>query len=234
MKIFELREPKISKSEETVAKNYLRKGSMTYVADSEFGEDEEELINKLSKLGWQRLGHGNFSYVFSNPRKSYVLKLAMVSDPGYAEYVKLIKAHPNKYFPHLSDLKTLKSGGETFGMYLIEKLVEMEAPWGEIYSKILRTMIGGAGALTIQNISAPSNYTQANWQSILEKVLSNDEFVTAIKLVASWAKKSKFKIDMHAGNIMQRKDGTAVITDPYSFIESSEKQDYGGWDDDGW
>jgi hypothetical protein len=145
-----------------------------------------------------------------------VLKLTLISDPGYNQYVKSIRSHLNKYFPKISDLKTLTVAGEDFGIYLIEKLAKIREPLDEIYAEIFRSMMEvGTGAITIQNTPAPQEYSQRQWENILDKVLSNKELMTAMQLVVSWSKKSKFKIDMHRGNIMQRKDGTIVITDPY-------------------
>jgi hypothetical protein len=224
MNITELRQPKISKSVERSATDYFKKGNLDYVSDDheDFDEPEYELLRKLKKLGWNQFGNGAFSLVFSNPKKNYVLKLTLVSDPGYDAYVQLILSHPNKYFPHISDLKTIDVDGKKFGIYLIEKLTEMTNPWNDIYSLILRTMMGGdqrmKGILTLQNTPAPRSlqYTQAQWEQVLDKIAENDEFMTAIQLVSTWYNKRMLRIDMHQGNIMQRKDGTVVITDPYA------------------
>jgi len=236
MKIFEVttRQPKIGKGVQKATHDYLQNGELFDIGDVDFENGAgHELLRRLKKLGWTRLGNGYFSLVFSNPKKNYVLKVNLVNDPGYIEYVKLIKSHPNKYFPHISDMKILEVNGEEFGIYLIERLKEMDTPWNFIYSEILRGMMGvqagGAsvtkkGMLTLQNTPAPKKYNQDDWTEILDRIEENEEFVNAINLVVTWANKRLIGIDMHNGNIMQRSDGTAVITDPYAGLNSYEKE----------
>ena len=160
--------------------------------------------------------------VFENVKKPYVLKLTMAKDPAYMEYVRLINTHPNKYFPKISDMKILEVNGEKFGVYLIERLQTMKKPWNQIYAEILRRIMGvhdeEEGILTLRNTPAPHrlDVPQYQWEEILDQIDGNEELITAIKLVASWVNKRINRIDMHSGNIMQRSDGTVVITDPYA------------------
>ena len=222
MKIIEIREPRIGKAVTRATVDYLDKnqGELHSVDYENFIELEYDLFSKLEKLGWRSLGNGHFSMVFFNARKPYILKVNMVSDPGYTAFAKMAKQYPNKYFPKISDLKELKSNGREYGIYLIEKLVKMEIERANIYAEILRSVLKGEkGQLTLNNTDAHRlGYSQSQWEHIMEEIFGDPEFVSAINMIVAGVKSRRFQVDMHQNNIMQRADGTPVIIDPYATL----------------
>jgi hypothetical protein len=56
------------------------------------------VVEKLAALGWNSLGSGHYAKVFSNPTKSYVLKIFQ-QDYGYEKYLDIIRK--NKGNPHV-------------------------------------------------------------------------------------------------------------------------------------
>ena len=206
MRIFELyrSETEIQEPEEEIINNYFHYGK---------NEGLSALSVNLSKLGWTLMGSGYFSYVYEHPDKSYVMKITILPDPGYAEYVKLIKSHPNKYFPKISDMRVLKIHNSDYYVYLIEKLKTIPKYIRNTYSRAINQIISNPDR-SINNLFP---------EGVPEVITRNSDLVAALKLIRSYARHTGYSIDLHGENIMKREDGTLVITDPYSFYHDSKK-----------
>jgi len=216
MKIFELRtEDEIGEPEEEVTTSFFKsKDNDGYIQ----AVARTKMYDKLEDLGWEQIGTGHFSFVFANPKKNYVLKITDTPDPGYAEYVNLIKSHKNKYFPHISDMKILEVSGQKYGVYLIEKLGRLERsllPYADIIDKLVT-------GLSVDRVYKIYEDDPAK----VNEIVKNQELMKAIKLLRYWSKKKGFSIDIHDANVMQRTDGTIVVTDPYSFFRTSKVGKY--------
>ena len=168
----------------------------------------------LNGLGWTYLDQGAFSFVFMHPDKPYVLKLNYLEDPGFANYVKLIRANPNKYFPKISDAKTLTVVDENYEVYLIEKLYHFESETGKEYSRVIRSIV------THPHTSVNRLFPYGVPSFILE----NPELINALKLIRKFSRQIGYKMDLHFNNIMQRENGDIVISDPYAFRITSEDE----------
>ena len=113
MKLEELYKPKIAKKVTSAALNFY---------NDEDDDRSSRLEKALSKLEWYPLGEGYYSKVFCNEHKDYVLKINTLPDPAYQYYVKTIKKYCNPHFPRISNMKELKVDGNTYYVYVIEKL----------------------------------------------------------------------------------------------------------------
>ena len=174
---------------------------------------------KLRNLGWYSIGEGHFADVFMNPEKSYVLKITTRSDPGYAKYVDLIHTYKNKYFPHISDKKFLAFDGATYGVYLIEKLQEVNE-W--CYSHAIESLVTGR---SLEKILA--DFSSLEYYNDIKALLSDPELIRAARILRYGSKTGGFTVDLHDNNVMKRSDGSFVITDPYSFYHAyQQKKDY--------
>lgn len=214
MKIFEIYDDLITPEEEDITRHYLKNrphGEDKYETEEEeydaIGNSVESLKDKLAKIGWRCIGNGAFSLVFGNMVKPYVLKVTYESDPGYAEYVNLIHNHPNKYFPQISDMKILKVYDEEYHIYLIEKLKRIDFENAMPYLQFIRKVIA--------EYQKPISEIFPN--GVPKNIVYNKELVKAIKLIRIHSRNTGYFIDMSSNNIMQRTDGTIVITDPYSW-----------------
>jgi hypothetical protein len=167
-------------------------------------------IDRLENLGWYEINSGYFSTVFAHTDKKFVLKLNQNSDPGYDAYVRLILTHPNKYFPKISDRKVLKCEDKEYCVYLIEKLKEITEN-ANTYVAIIENILNN-----------PNSSIQELFPNGVPSVVGDDrELIIALKLIRSYSRASGYSLDIHASNIMQRMDGSLVITDPYSFFNDS-------------
>jgi len=188
MKLFEL---KITKKIGKVAHQYFKSDSY----DAKY-----ELQKQLKKLGWKELGSGAFSHVWENPNKSYVLKINSQPDIGYATYVKIIKKHKNKHFPKISEMKVWKVGRHKFYIYAIEKLYRVTGQ----SSRDLAYELGNI-------MEDPKRPLEKLLKHQTKYLRNHPDLVKAAIIIG---KDGDGIIDMHGENIMQRKDGTIIITDP--------------------
>lgn len=173
-----------------------------------------QLKSTLKGLGWTYLNEGCFSFVFTNPSKPYVLKLNYKEDPGFANYVDLIKINPNRYFPQISDKKTLTVANKNYEVYLIEKLYHFESETGHEYERAINAIVTHPCTPVKQLFS----------YGVPSFILENPELVTALKLIRKFSRQIGYKMDLHSNNIMQRENGDIVISDPYSFNLTSSDQ----------
>ena len=209
-------ETKIGKKIEKITFDYFPERGYL---DSEYGFKADEIFEmQLKKMGWKLLDLGKYSAVFEHPKKNYVLKVNFVPDKGYAQYVNIIKHSRNPHFPKISDVKTLtvksrnnknhKDTTRSFSVYLIEKLYPLAKEERRTLSEALENIVDWPSHSLadifnkIYGIAIPS---------ILEE---HPVLVKAARIIGK--NKGIFYNDLHAGNIMKRKDGTIVITDPYS------------------
>jgi hypothetical protein len=202
MKLEEYSKPKIPIKFSRIISSYKEGKIFDYVME-----------DKLKKLGWTFLDAGYYSSVYSNPKKPYILKVNGKIDSAYAQYVALIKKYKNPHFPKISDLKLMEIDGFRYYIYLIEKLNSVPGK----KDKIVRAL---------ENIMYAPRHSFAYYcrnNDIPEETIylfqQQPELINACKIIGKFRDNSKnpyVSLDMHGGNIMQRNDGTLIITDPYS------------------
>ena len=159
-------------------------------------------------MGWTPLNSGAYSDVYKNPRKNYVMKVTTEPDYGYAKYVDLIKRSRNPHFPKISDRKTFTVRGDDYDIYLIEKLRHLEWDIATQYVNIFRNIIW----TRVANLRVDLNDLYNN---NIPKILSqNPKLVSALEIIGE--NSSDQELDIKNDNIMERDDGTIVITDPYA------------------
>ena len=159
-----------------------------------------DIDKKLREMGWFKSGEGMYSDVYENASKSYILKINRSQDLAFDDFVKLTHKFKNKHFPKISDQKEINIDGRKYYIYAIEKLYPLDEYNGNrVYFLIHRFV---------------------EYYSILGKKLRNPNFndypelKKALEIITKNNRNHGF--DMHRGNVMQRKDGTVVIIDPYN------------------
>lgn len=186
--------------------------------------DTYGLIEKLKTLGWEKAGNpSSYSDVFINPNKPYIIKANRVPDAGFAWFAFLTRKFPNPHFPKIGNMKVIKSkvGKEKFYVYLIEKLEEVSirntSEW-KAFTRILNKYISGQYSLEEAEQYTIKLYGGEIDSEIVQQHLSsiknNFTFLQALDILLKHQK--NFSVDVHYENIMQRKDGTLVIIDPYT------------------
>jgi hypothetical protein len=225
MKINEFYKPKIGKQVADVAQQYYVNRHNPNDTKN-YDENLDWLKTNLKKLGWEKLDNGGFSYVFENPKKSYVLKINTYEDKGYDKFVQLIKRCRNKHFPRISDRKEMHfdspmyENGLTYYVYLIEKLKPIPEPYDQNFSSIIASIIdiyrwqdNPNNKLMLEILQ--QEYDTDDYAGVYLFIKEHPSLVIAAKILGIKAQDWGVGIDMHAKNIMQRSDGTIVIIDPY-------------------
>jgi hypothetical protein len=160
--------------------------------------DQEKYENKLRHLGYQRLGSGLYSNVFAKPHSDKAVKVGSIDSwPDYAKWL-IEKGYSGTFGPKIYSLKFY----EDFYVASMERLVDT---------------VGGMQA-DYDHISNPPNDL---WQMFraLRKWLgsySPDELPQNPDFQAFMRELDEEGLagDLHAGNVMIRKDGSLVVTDP--------------------
>jgi hypothetical protein len=204
---------KISNNISTIAKPYFRYRADNWVSSKKLTIARDEFIKKMNSLGWKKIGTGAYSTIYQNPNKNYVMKVTDEPDSGFDKFVGLIHKYPNLHFPIVSDRKNFTMKADvftaTYSIYLIEKLYPVPINISLKYAKAIRSVIMSA--------EKPNEKIDLNilFQNRPPKfLLENPSLVQALEIIG-W-NGSEEELDIKADNLMKRKDGTLVITDPYS------------------
>ena len=185
--------------------------AITKAAEKHYSNPEynQPFIKKLKSLGWLRMGEGSFSNVFVHPKKNYVLKVNKRPDQAFEHYASIIKKFVNPHFPRISDKKKYEYNDEEYYIYLIEELEHINDTPDINVDQIARDLE--------QIIRSPDQSLTNIFflHDIPEYLLESPLLVKAARICGRYI--TGHMNDMHAENIMKRKDGTIVITDPYAY-----------------
>lgn len=166
----------------------------------------DDAIKTVKKLGFKILGNGHFSAVYGSKGKEYVVKVSLEEDLAYLKYVNFITKNPNIHFPIVTLIKQTTFNERTLCIYLLEKLNPLaKTPQNTILMYLINH-------LSMVNLDFKS-HLQVNKSHKLyyEK---NKSFFKALKMVKNFHRGGDLGLDIKRDNLMQRIDGTVVITDP--------------------
>lgn len=169
----------------------------------------EEVKRRLAEQGWTLVGEGYYSMAFMNKRKDTILKINRVRDPAYEHYVNLIKKNPNIHFPKISDKLNITQGWKA---YLIERLYPLKN--GSMEARFMLDVVHG---MQMKNDGVePSSWT-AKCYALMDEMKEKDSTLYAALTILESERPYNFRFDLDGNNnIMQRKDGTLVLSDPYA------------------
>ena len=177
----------------------------------------DALNSLLRRHGWTCFSMSSkYSNVYCNPKYRYVLKINKRPDIGYENYVQLIHKKRNKHFPHISDRKEIMVGGEKYYAYLIEELYHIsDRDRARYLAEIFRDYV--KGRQYDMNITKIFSSVHCYPEGIPEELKNDRSLREALDMIARESiLGGEFKLDLHNENIMEREDGTVVITDPYA------------------
>lgn len=198
----------------------------------------------LQKNGYKRLGKGSYATVWARKDEPFCLKLFDSGDYAYTKYLRLIERVRNVHFPQIkgklikindnyyavrmerlekldeSNIKLIKYILQYFDLY--KELIHLQQQYydeTQYGQKIYKTKNKATYAGTGQKI----NYIRTKLQNFEEYY---PELAEALRLIADYISQGILDIDYNGsdGNIMQREDGTLVITDPVSYTEKANEQ----------
>lgn len=195
-------------------KDYYQKRGVPY---HNKGDADFQLDQNLAKLGWYKIGgnagEGSYSKVFTNDKKHYVMKVNHRPDPAFSDFAALVKSHPNPHFPKIGKMQTFEVYDDTYYVYLIEKLEKIEIGEAIELSSVYESIVRAA---RMGNDSAIKNHVAKfkKFGNKAKKYKLDDSLIDALILIGKMS--GDHVLDLHEENIMMRKDGTIVITDPLS------------------
>lgn len=174
---------------------------------------KQELFKALEKMGWEMVSEGSYSLVFSNPAKSYILKVNKRPDPAFAKFAALARRSKNSHFPKISDMKRLRLYKNTYHIYLIEKLVPVAKSIAQNLADAIENI--GEQARFKKRIITVEELAEIFMEPKIKYYLKrNPSLITASSLLGL-KRAPGLWFDLHNENIMKRTDGTVVIIDPY-------------------
>lgn len=170
----------------------------------------ESIADIFKSFGWRELGSGAFASVYEIPGKPYVAKV-WTADKSYELFLKYILMKENRnnpFFPKVfGRLKTipavhLRSRKEdVVKIVLLEKLEQISNVSWSIFEDVL-----DGKALSTEQIYYAKDLIDID---LLRETLEAMEQYKSQWLPSTWG-------DIHSGNVMERPDGSIVITDPWA------------------
>ena len=183
----------------------------------------KDAVKAIAKsIGGRILGDsedgGYFAQAVETPQNPNVVYKIIEQDDAYLKFAKFSMEHTNKHYPKIYKIRSMTSFFKRFEMQVdkfvvmdMEKLYKLET--ADLYRRLL-DFRNDAGKptrlpngldndkqLTIREICDTDPEFKGLWdaaQQIRTRLMTTPD--------VGW--------DLHAGNIMRRKDGTVVITDP--------------------
>lgn len=178
---------------------------------------DRKLTIDLKKIGWVRAGKGAFSEVFTNPTKDFVLKITKKPDRAFAWFALMTQLYPNKHFPKISNAKIYNINGINYHIFLIEKLIPVKkTPFISTLGRIADRFIYRKSNVLDNNFYVNNcNIKSKSVQQVIQYLKENPSFEKALYILRNNENvRTKILPDIHSKNIMQRTDGTLVLTDP--------------------
>ena len=164
---------------------------------------------------WFKIGHGRFSNVYDKTNSKFVIKATHRDDPSYDLYIQLVKKSHNPHFPIIVDRQILNNNTH---VYLIEKLFPISKN-DHIKAVAIQRIVSNC----TNNKSLPDIFKVSEKVKRFPHLVANannlyniaktfpPKLIEAARLIGNL---HGVTFDIHDNNIMQRKDGTIVITDP--------------------
>ena len=155
----------------------------------------EKFKFELEELGFEELGSGGFGIVFERPGYPWVFKV-FNNDPGYLAYLNYVINHQNLSAVPKIKGRPIRINKNTYAI----RIEPLDALSGGLVGKLANTPVG----LTSSEYTDFVKRIAKQWPDVA-KVLADLPGIIG---------KSRLYLDLHDANIMQRADGTPVITDP--------------------
>lgn len=169
-----------------------------------------ELVRQLKAEGYEFIAHGQFSEVYAKPSGDEVIKIGRRMDAGYV-WADYSLGSTSPHVPRVKEVKRHRGACASDDFYSVrmERLEPVEYLSGEegkTYERLCDTL----------RLKTATFYS--TWRAFepMEIPASLEDLVTEIK---GLAQQRDFGLDFYPKNVMRRKDGTLVVTDPvYGYL----------------
>ena len=176
----------------------------------------DAIINDFKAKGGEILGIGSQGYVLAHPKWKFVMKL-FNNDTPYLEFVRFCLKHPRKSFPIFYDkprriVPNFERGREWENLYIV-KMERLESISKEEYLDVDFYIHYG----DVDFSSVPDNHI---WRETEKKIRKMEKTHPSLKpfledyrfLMQSQIKGTP---DITKNNIMKRKNGEFILSDPF-------------------
>jgi hypothetical protein len=159
----------------------------------------------LRNRGYEKLGQGRYSYVVAKPGSDRVIKMGRAVDgwPGYIEW-SIIHGYDGTFAPRVYSLRF----------------------YAEFYVAVVERLVCTIGDLHRDNAYNNNYYSKLHSKMQDWSMWGEDHHGSEYADLREFCCKcgqAKFADDMHGGNVMLRKDGHLVVTDPCSVYHGKEE-----------
>ena len=184
----------------------------------------DDIRDELRKQGIKSIGMGRYGEVFHKPDWNYVIKV-FESDDAYLDYVNFCITNNNPHFPKFIKKpksfhqfhKRLHHSSKMLQIVKMELLAPLKDHW---YSDNLENICNLIFRENIKNVVIyDDDITKPKMYDNIEDIINDNnnkpqlrELISALVQIKN--KFNSYILDIHSENLMQRKDGTIVITDP--------------------
>jgi len=160
-------------------------------------------LNKLRALGCEKIGSGLYSNVFAVPNTDKVIKVA--SGDRWPDYIHWATSngYAGKFAPKVFSLKFYEDSDLRGGIFYVA-----------VMERLVDTINGMKSENMFHNEQVSLLYGLTSWDN---STCEATDFVAFYNELRS----AGLKNDLHGANVMVRKDGQLVITDPVSGEGSS-------------
>ena len=191
---------------------------------------------QLSQAGYKSIGKGADAIVFAKKTDPNVIKVLIgdrdtntdIAAKGFLAFVKFCRALSSPHLPKFGEISQIQVGSEVMHQVILERLYNLtedekdvvwfmaqavanDLPWESIMERI-----HSHGAKAHEEYQAKVQAEKAKYLKIAQKHRSVFEIMQKLHDHANILKTVSMDLLSDEGqNIMKRKDGTWVITDPY-------------------
>lgn len=179
--------------------------------------DREVIIRFLKRHGFKCLGSGAFSEVFGRSDFPFAIKVNMEPD-DWPDFALWTLRNPS---PHYVDVKKIKWFVDEHGPYYIAVMERLEQTMREYLRK--NDFIDCVEAQNMSKLRTMMSRDVSNRHAaeLVERETEHRAlFDAALALKREFHARSF--LDLHEWNVMLRADGTMVITDPISTVETGD------------
>lgn len=190
-----------------------------------------EVVQNLTKQGYEYLGHGNFTQVYAKPGSDKVVRIGDGRD-GWTAYADLCRRTSNPHFPKIYKLG-FRSDGHFDGLKIVvavmERLIKIDNDSKKFAEEnpaltayIVRKtapLWWGTANWAYGGLVVPAALDGVNWRDKTAYAAWADQAAESLEPTMKAALDAISQLrgvdfDFKPDNFMRRSDGTLVITDP--------------------
>ena len=202
-----------------------------FIPEYERGTDRSRDIERtLRSLGYRRLGGGVESSVWSR-EAGQVIKIIMPDQTGpdtamqtFRDFYRLTKKVPSPHWPKFYNMQDQTGRTSEFARFLIqgrpymqiamERLTGIESVEAYVVVLMGRAVKQGKSWSQVQR-HLTRNHSDRVKDYVRENQQQLPDLYSAMIVAHQQGKRLGYVWDLHQGNVMKRRDGTYVITDPW-------------------